>query len=181
MISVVIEIDDDKTLEVGVVTNKGFAGESFIADEHNCPYRIISQPPVEGFRIKVRTLRAILNSAPNLRFRLSRYVHFQSLRTAQIAACNRFHEIEQRLARWLLMSQDRMGSAILPFTQDFLAGMLGTGRASVSVAAGTLQNVGIIDCKRGAVKVVNRKKLEDAACECYGKIRQFEVASQREL
>jgi CRP-like cAMP-binding protein len=181
MISVVIEIDDGKTLEVGVVTNKGFAGESLIADQQTYPYRMVCQPAVEGFRVKVQALRAILNSAPNLRFRLSRYVHFQSLRTAQIAACNRFHEIEQRLARWLLMSHDRVGSAILPFTHDFLASMLGTGRANVSVAAGTLQNVGIIDYKRGAVKIVNHKKLEEAACECYGTIKQFEVASQREL
>jgi len=110
-----------------------------------------------------------------------RYVHFQSLRTAQIAACNRFHEIEQRLARWLLASQDRVGSAILQFTHDFLASMPGTGRAGVTVAAGTLQNAGAIDYKRGAVKVVNRKKLESAGCECYGTIKRFEAASERDL
>jgi len=180
MISVVIEISDRKTLEIAAVTRKGFAGESLIADQQTCPYRMISQPPVEGFRVKIDAMRTILNSTPDLRLRLSRYVHFQSLRTAQIAACNRFHEIEQRLARWLLMSQDRVGSAILPFTHDFLASMLGTGRANVTVAAGALQNAGAIEYKRGAVKVVNRRKLENAACECYAKIRQFEVASQLE-
>jgi CRP-like cAMP-binding protein len=180
MISVVIELDDGKTLEIGVVTNKGFAGESLIADQQTCPYRMICQPAVEGFRIKVQALREILNSAPHLRVRLNRYVHFQSIRTAQIAACNRFHEIEQRLARWLLMSQDRVGSAILPFTHDFLASMLGTGRANVTVAARSLHNAGAIEYKRGAVKVVNRRKLEGAVCECYATIKRFEAASERE-
>ncbi len=181
MISVVIEVSDGKTLEVGTVTRKGFAGESLIAEQHTCPYRMIAQPAVQGFRIGIDGLRTILNSAPSLRVRLDRYVHFQSLRTAQIAACNRFHEIEQRLARWLLMSQDRVGSAVLPFTHDFLASMLGTGRANVSVAAGTLQDAGVIEYKRGAVKVVNRRKLEGAVCECYGTIKRFEAASEREL
>lgn len=178
MISVVIEMSDNRTLEVGTVTKKGFAGESLIADQQTCPYRLICEPRVEGFRIKVEALRTILHSAPNLRFRLSRYVHFQSLRTAQIAACNRFHEIEQRLARWLLMSQDRIGSTILPFTHDFLASMLGTGRASVSVAAGILQKAGFVEYKRGTVKVVNRGGLEDAACECYRMIKRFEAAQE---
>lgn len=180
MISVVIEIDEQKTLEIGVVTNKGFAGEAFIAEAHVHPYRMIAQPAVEGFRVKVQTLRTILNSTPNFRLRLSRYVHFQSLRTAQIAACNRFHEIGQRLARWLLMSQDRMGAAVLPFTHAFLASMLGTGRASVSVATGILQDAGVIDYKRGAVKVLDRKKLEDCVCECYGRIKRLEAVSERE-
>lgn len=176
MICVVVEISDSKTLEIAAVTKKGFAGESLIADLHRCPYRMISQPPIEGFRVKVEALRTILNSTPDLRLRLNRYVHFQSLRTAQIAACNRFHEIEQRLARWLLMSQDRIGSTILPFTHDFLASMLGTGRASVSVAAGILQKAGFVEYKRGTVEVVNRDGLEDAACECYRMIKRFEAA-----
>jgi CRP-like cAMP-binding protein len=179
MISIVAELKDGRTLEVGIVTKAGFAGESLTVGHKWCPYRMISQPPVEGFRVKVQTLRSILNSAPNLLLHLSRHVHFRSLRTAQIAACNRFHEIGQRLARWLLMSQDRVGSAILPFTHDFLASMLGTGRASVSVAAAALQKAGLIEYRRGAVKVLNRKRLEEVACECYGTIKQFEAESER--
>jgi len=180
MISLVIEISDSRTLEVGVITKKGFAGEALTADENTCPYRMTCQPAVEGFQVEVEALRKVLRSAPDLRLRLNRYVHFQSLRTAQIAACNRFHEIEQRLARWLLMSQDRVGSPTLPFTHEFLAAALGTGRASVSVAAGILQKAGAIQYRRGAVKVTNRQQLEDATCECYGTIKQFEAASERE-
>ncbi len=180
MISVVVEISDSRTLEVGVITKKGFAGEALTADQHTCPYKLICQPAVEAFQIEADALRKVLHTAPDLRFRLDRYVHFQSLRTAQIAACNRFHEIEQRLARWLLMSQDRVASPMLPFTHEFLATTLGTGRASVSVAAGILQKAGAIQYRRGALKVTNRKKLEEAACECYGAIKEFEVASERE-
>ncbi len=91
---------------------------------------------------------------------------------SQIADCDRFHEIERRLARWLLMSQDRVGSALLPFTHEFLASMLGTGRASVSIAAGILQKPGFIQYRRGAVRVLNCKNLEHATCECYLTIKQ---------
>lgn len=180
MISVVLEISDSRTLEVGVITKKGFAGEALTADQHTCPYKLICQPAMKGFQVEADALRKVLPTAPDLRFRLDRYVHFQSLRTAQIAACNRFHEIEPRLARWLLMSQDRVGSSTLPFTHEFLATALGTGRASVSVAAGILQKLGAIQYRRGAVKVINRRQLEDATCECYGTIKQFEAASERE-
>ena len=96
------------------------------------------------------------------------------MQIAQTAACNRLHFIEQRLARWLLMTQDRVASGSLPVTHDFLATMLGTDRPSVSVAAGVLQRKGFIEYARGAVKIVNRKKLEDSACECYGVIRQYD-------
>ncbi len=180
MISVLIEISDSRTLEVGVITRKGSAGEALTADQHMCPYKLICQPAMEALQVEAEALRQVLHSAPDLRLRLSRYVHFQSLRTAQIAACNRFHGIEQRLARWLLMSQDRVGSPVLPFTHEFLAAALGTGRASVSVAAGILQKTGTIQYRRGALKVTNRTKLEEAACECYGTIKEFEVASERE-
>ena len=179
MVSIVIEISDGRTLEVGVVTKKGFAGGLSGVDQGTYPYRLICQPPVDGFRIKGEALQQILPAAPGLRSRLSRYANFQCLRVSQIAACNRFHEIEQRLARWLLMSQDRVGSSSLPFTHEFLASMLGTGRASVSIAAGILQKAGFIQYKRGAVRVLNRKNLENAACECYQTIKQFETESEQ--
>jgi CRP-like cAMP-binding protein len=97
----------------------------------------------------------------------------QGLQIAQIAACNRLHEIEQRLARWLLMCQDRVDSEFLPVTHEFLAQMLGTGRPSVSLAAGILQKAGTIENLRGTVKILNRNHLEAAACECYKTIQQF--------
>ena len=176
MVCVVAETSDGKTLEVGLATHAGFAGESLAVGQDWCPYRLITQPAIEGLRIKAEALLKDLPETPDLRLRLARYVKFQSLRTSQIAVCNRFHEIEQRLARWLLMSQDRVGSPILPFTHEFLSSMLGTGRASVTVAAGVLQKSGLIRYQHGAVKVLNRKGLEESVCECYEAIKQFEAA-----
>ncbi len=160
------------------MTKKGFVGGLLAVGQRTNPYRMICQPPVDGFRIKVEAMQQILPSAPDLRSRLSHYANFQSLRVSQIAACNRFHEIEQRLARWLLMSHDRIGSASLPFTHEFLASMLGTGRASVSIAAGILQKAGFIQYRRGAVRILSRKNLEHATCECYLTIKQFEAESE---
>ena len=177
MISVVAEMSDGRTLEVGVVTRAGFVGALLTVANNTCPYRMVAQPPVEGFRIRIDALHKILPEAPELRFRLARYVKFQALRMSQVAACNRFHEIERRLARWLLMSQDRLEAARLPFTHEFLANMLGTGRASISLAAAMLQESGLIQYQRGWVKVRNRKGLEGAACECYRIIRQYETES----
>ena len=174
MVAVVIEISD-RTLEVGVVTRRGFAGESLALCQTMAPYRMICQPPGDGFRVKADVLNEILLSTPQLQSQLNRYVRFQLLRLSQIAACSRFHETEQRLARWLLMSQDRVGSEVLPFTHEFLASMLGTGRAIVSIAAEILQKAGLIQYRRGTVRILDRLNLEDAACECYRVIKQFEA------
>ena len=89
------------------------------------------------------------------------------MQSTQLAACNRLHDVVERLARWLLMSQDRIGGTILPLTQEFLAQMLGTRRASVTVAAGVLQKAKMIEYSRGSVKILNRAKLEEVACDCY--------------
>jgi CRP-like cAMP-binding protein len=89
------------------------------------------------------------------------------MQATQVAACNRLHDVAERLARWLLMSQDRVGGETVPLTQEFLSHMLGTRRASVTVAAGILQKAGLIKYVRGFVTIVDRRKLEEAACECY--------------
>src|SRR5207237_8811596 len=114
-----------------------------------------------------------LRETPELRRVLNRYGIVKGLQIAQISACNRLHEIEQRLARWLLMCQDRVNSDLLPITHELLAQMLGTGRPSVSLAAGILQKAGMIENVRGKVKIQNRKALESAACECYKAIQHF--------
>ncbi|HEY4839447.1 MAG TPA: helix-turn-helix domain-containing protein, partial [Candidatus Acidoferrales bacterium] len=95
------------------------------------------------------------------------------LHVAQTAACNRLHDIDRRLARWLLMAHDRVDSGTLRITHDFLATMLGTDRPSVSQAAGNLQKMNIIQYRRGTVKILNRTALEGRACECYGVIQRY--------
>jgi CRP-like cAMP-binding protein len=119
-------------------------------------------------------LQNTLASAPHLQLMLTRYAAIQGMQVAQTAACNRLHDIGQRLARWLLMTQDRVDSGSLPITHDFLATMLGTDRPTVSMAAAVLQRKKLIAYTRGAVKIVNRKKLENSACECYGAIQQYD-------
>jgi hypothetical protein len=105
---------------------------------------------------------------------LNRYAQIQGMQVAQLAACNRLHEIEKRLARWMLMCQDRVESDLLPMTHEFFAQMLGAGRPSVTLAAGVLQRAGIIRYSRGKVTILNRRGLEDAACECYRVIQRFD-------
>lgn len=136
--------------------------------------REIIQIAGDGFRMMGNALERILRSAPQLQILLNRHTGLQGMQVAQTAACNRLHDIQQRLSRWLLMTQDRVGSGVLPITHDFIATMMGTDRSTVSLAAAVLQKKEIIDYVRGAVKIVNRRKLEKTACECYDVILQFE-------
>jgi hypothetical protein len=160
-------------VEIAIVGREGLVGTPLAVGLNRGPYRAIMQIPGNGLRVKSALLEDCLPDTPELRLVLNRYILIQGLQVAQIAACNRLHEIEQRLARWLLMCQDRMDSELLPVTHDFLAQMLGTGRPSVSLASGLLQRAGMIENQRGTVKILNRKSLEDSACECYRAMQQF--------
>ena len=167
LVSLVVETQDGRTVEVGVVGNDGIAGVPSSVGLRKSPLREVVQIAGDGFRIGVRDLQRVLPLAPELRSLLNRYAVLQGLQVSQTAACNRLHEVGPRLARWLLMVQDRGESGILAITHDFLATMLGTDRPSVTLAAGILQKKGAIEYTRGSVKIRNRAKLEAAACECY--------------
>lgn len=171
--SLVVLTRDGRSVEVSIVGHEGIVGTPLAVGLHRGPYRSIMQISGTAFRIKPDLLEEVLEGAPELRLLLNRFVLIQGLQIAQIAACNRLHEIEQRLARWLLMCQDRVNSEYLPVTHEFLAQMLGTGRPSVSLAAGILQKAGTIENARGNVKILNRPELESAACECYRAIQHF--------
>jgi CRP-like cAMP-binding protein len=171
--SLVVPTSDGRSVEVAIVGHEGIVGTPLAVGLHRGPYRAIMQIPGTAARIKSDILEGRLPQTSELRLVLNRYVLMQGLQIAQIAACNRLHEIEQRLARWLLMCQDRVESECLPVTHEFLAQMLGTGRPSVSLAAGILQRAGIIENLRGMVRILNRKELEAAACECYKAMQRF--------
>ncbi len=173
LISLVVAMENGKTVEAAVLGNEGAAGIPSAVYITHSPLREVVQVAGDGFRVKVLSLQAILKSAPEFQMILSRYAVVQGIQVAQTAACNRLHDVEQRLARWLLMAQDRVETAPVTITHDFLSTMLGTDRPSVSLAAGVLQRKKYIEYTRGAVKVLNRKKLESSACECYGVIRQY--------
>ena len=174
LISLVVVMKDGRTAEAGIVGNEGFTGTLAAVGLSRSPLHAVVQITGDGFRVEVGALQDTLVSAPHLQLILSRYAAIRGMQVAQTAACNRLHDIGQRLARWLLMTQDRVDSGSLLITHDFLATMLGTDRPSVSEAAGVLQKKKLIEYTRGAVKIVNRKKLENSACECYGVIQQYD-------
>jgi CRP-like cAMP-binding protein len=174
LISLVVVRKNGKTAEAGIVGNEGFTGTLAAVGLSRSTLQAVIQITGDGSRVEVGALQNTLESAPHLQLILSRYAAIRGMQVAQTAACNRLHGIEQRLARWLLMTQDRVGSASLPITHDFLATMLGTDRPTVSLAARVLQKKKLIEYIRGAVKIVNRKALERSACECYAVIRQYD-------
>ena len=173
MVSLVFTTQKGESVEVGVVGSEGFTPIPVAAGLRRSPHRAVMQIGGEGFKVSVGHLEEVLLSSPKLHSGLNRYAAIHGLQVAQTAGCNRLHDIEQRLSRWLLLAQDRVGSGLLRITHDFLAMMLGTDRPSVSLAAGGLQKKRIIEYTRGSVKILNRKKLEGSACECYGIIQQF--------
>ncbi len=174
MASLVVLTSDGESVEVAIVGKEGMIGTPLAVGLTYAPWRAIIQVRGAGLRIRAEALQQVLQDAPELRLILSRYLLIQSLQVAQIAACNRLHSIEQRLARWLLMCQDRVNSDLLPVTHELLSQMLGAGRPSVSLVAGNLQRAGIIRNLRGSLKIIARDQLEKLACECYRSILRFD-------
>jgi CRP-like cAMP-binding protein len=173
MISLVVVTEDGRTVEVGVVGREGFSGAALAVGLRTSSVREVVQIAGDGFRIGASAVEKLMRSAPELRMTMGRYAVILGMQISQTAACNRLHSIEQRLARWLLVTRDRVDSGYLPITHDFLATMLGTDRPTVSLAASTLQKKGILEYKRGAVKILDRPQLQACACECYQVIEQF--------
>jgi CRP-like cAMP-binding protein len=166
LVSLVVAMREGKTVEVGVVGREGLIGTPGAVGLHRSPHRAVVQIGGDALRIQIDVLRSLLPSTPRLQFMTSRHAVIQGMQAAQSAACNRIHGIEQRLARWLLIMQDRMDEGLLRITHDFMATMLGTDRPSVSLAAGVLQRKGTIEYSRGVVRILDRRKLEECACEC---------------
>jgi CRP-like cAMP-binding protein len=178
--SILMVLGNGKIVEVGLTGAGGFVGLPLLAGLRSSANRVIMQVAGSAFRISARNMTATLADCPVLRERLGQFGQEVALQSAQIAACNRLHNANQRLARWLLMSQDRLGGDQVHLTQEFLAHMLGMRRASVTVALGYLQKAGHIAYVRGAVKIRNRSGLEAATCECYGSITQQQKQWKKE-
>jgi CRP-like cAMP-binding protein len=173
MTSMVVLAGDGRSVEVALVGHEGMVGTPLVMSLKRAPYRAIMQIGGQGVRINAETLTQILPAATCLQLKLGRFILVQGLQMAQLAACNRLHELEQRLSRWLLMCQDRVDTPQLNLTHEFLAQMLGTGRPSVSLALGMLERAGVIENLRGSIRIVNRKGLEETACECYDVVQNF--------
>jgi|SRR5579862_2254333 len=170
--SVLSVMKDGRCVEVGLIGKEGLVGAAVVAGFRKSFTRVIAQVDATAFRLDADVLVDLVAQSPELRHQLERFSQVTAVEVAQLAACNGLHQVHQRLARWLLMSQDRIGSKSVPLTQEFLALMLGTQRSSVTIAAGVLQRAGIIAYTRGHVTILSRPALEQAACECYQVIRQ---------
>ena len=165
--SVLTVMPDGKSVEVGLIGKEGFVGLPVIFGFKTSPLRIVIQSDATAYRVDVPTLRKILPECPQLEKQLQRFTMILGMQSTQLAACNRLHDVEERLARWLLMSHERIGGETMPLTQEFLGQMLGTRRSSVSMAASILQKAGMITYTRGNVTIVDKPKLAEAACDCY--------------
>jgi CRP-like cAMP-binding protein len=158
---------DDHTLEVGMTGDEGMCGHSTVLGVDDAPLRALVQGAGKSLRIKATTFRQHLENIPSLRQIMLGYIHVRLGQLAQTAACTRFHVVEARLARWLLMTQDRAHSDSFDVTQEFLAFMLGVRRVGVTAAARILQSRKLIRYARGHITVLDREGLEAAACICY--------------
>jgi CRP-like cAMP-binding protein len=161
---------EGKSVEVGLTGREGFVGLPLLVGFLTSPTRAVTQIAGTAFRVSAKDMIHLLALCPQLVKLLNRYSQEFALQVTQVAVCNRLHRVDQRLARWFLMSQDRMGGSSFVLTQEFLSHMLGTRRASVTMAAGVLHKAGLIIYKRGKVTIKNRRGLEKASCECYAKL-----------
>lgn len=166
--SLVNTMANGQAAEVGTIGNEGMVGLPLLLGDDRAPTSVYVQVPGAGLRMTAARFSAELARSASMRMVMHRYAHALFNQVAQSAACNHFHSLEQRCCRWILMTHDRMQSDDFLLTQEFLAMMLGVQRTGVSVAAGALQRAGLIRYSRGVVTILDRRRLRQRACECYG-------------
>ncbi|MGA7156772.1 MAG: Crp/Fnr family transcriptional regulator [Acidobacteriaceae bacterium] len=171
--SVVTLMEDGAMAEVGLVGSEGLVGSVHLMGPSKIPTRCFVQLEGAALRIRFSDLTHAFREDPEFRERVLECVQEQTAGLCQLAGCNRLHDNEERLARWLLMAQDRARTDMLNFTQEFLAMMLGARRTTVTLIAGALQKRGLIRYQRGKVRILNRRGLEAASCDCYQVIKEL--------
>jgi CRP-like cAMP-binding protein len=177
-LSIVTVMEDGGAVEVGTIGHEGMAGASLVNFVESVPTRCVVQVEASAKRIPREAFIAELRSNAELLDVMRRYSQAWTDQVGRAGSCNAVHSIEERCARWLVMTHDRVESDVLPLTQDFLAIMLGVRRPSVTLAASTLQQAGLIEYTRGKITVLDRPRLEAAACKCY---RATQAAYERLL
>jgi CRP-like cAMP-binding protein len=172
VVSLVTEMEDGSSIEVATVGPEGIVGLPVFLGDTTIAGRAFVQVPGEGARMETEAFRRALGRSPKLHQLLSRYTLALLNLLAQNSACNRSHSVEERLARWLLLTEDRVHEPTFPMTQEFMSQMLGVSRPTVSKTASILQKAGFITYVRGQITVTDRPGLEAASCECYRVIRK---------
>lgn len=170
--SVTTQMKDGATVEVGTIGHEGMTGLPVFHGAAHSPLRTFVQVPGEALRVPVAAFRAAAAPGTALHELLHRFAQAYYILTAQSAGCNRLHPVEERCARWLLLTHDRVTADTFPLSHEFLGYMLGVRRASVTIAMGTLQRAGLLTYHRGIITILDRTGLEEAACECYAVIRR---------
>jgi CRP-like cAMP-binding protein len=175
VISAILPMQDGRGVEVGNVGNEGFSAIEVLTGTKLTLNNYFAQIGGDALRITATDFMHAVESIPELRQVTSAFLHGFLSQAFQSVACNRLHTVDQRFARWILITQDRVGADDFYLTQEFIASMLGVHRPTVSVAAAQFQQSGLIDFKRGNIRILSRKGLEEASCECYFNVRdQFQ-------
>jgi CRP-like cAMP-binding protein len=173
LVSIVTPLEEGQTVEVLVVGREGMVGlGSLDSLDYTVPTCAMGQIAGRALKLNAEIVREEFNRAGQLFKNVFHYIQFVMVQTGQNVACNRMHELEARLAKWLLMVRDRQNSNTFTLTHDFLAQMLGAQRASVTLAAGTLQRAGFINYYRGKIEIIADEELQQVSCECYAAIRK---------
>jgi CRP-like cAMP-binding protein len=171
--SLLATLSEGSEVEVSMTSQEGFPEAIFLLGPETAQRDCMMQVGGTGLRMPFFEFENAFHTDEVLRRLVLRLVQFQSFMSSQLVACNGQHDAEERLARWLLMVQDRVHEPELPLTQEFLGQMLGSRRSTVTLAASNLQRAGIIEYRRGHIKVLDRERLIDTACECYGAISEL--------
>jgi CRP-like cAMP-binding protein len=171
VVSLVNVLSDGSAVESATIGQEGMVGLPIFLGATTMSAQAFVQVEGTGYRLSVEDFRSELERGPDFRLALNRYTQALISMISQTSACNRRHSAEERCARWLLLTHDRVGGDSFELTQKFLALMLGVRRATVTVAVGMLHKAGLIDNERGVITVVNREGLENASCECYAIVR----------
>lgn len=166
-ISLVAKVTGHPALEMGLIGNEGMLGATLVLGVNTARLRSVVQGSGTALRLSAVRFQRELQQSPALRRTLSRYLYVLLAQLAQSSACTRFHEIQARLARWLLLTHDRAHADHFHLTHLYLADMLGVRRSTVTIAAGALQRRKLIHYSRGNIRIVNRRGLEAVSCECY--------------
>ncbi len=178
LVSLLTAVDNKRILEVGMVGNEGMVGMPMALGIGVSAVRALVQGGGTAMRMTAALFRAEFRNNMPLQRALFRYTHLLMAQVSQTAACNRFHDAESRLARWLLMTSDRVQTDEFRLTHEFLAHMLGVRRVGVTKAASDLQRRKLIDYSRGNIRILDRKRLETAACPCYRIVKNLQDNAQ---
>jgi CRP-like cAMP-binding protein len=166
-ISLIVPMGGTSRLEVGIAGSEGFYGVPIALGAEISPVQALVQGAGTAWRMGASAFRRELAEVPALSECIHRYIYVLMAQFTQTAGCNRFHLVEQRVARWLLMTADRSHAATFSMTHEFFAGMLGVRRVGITEAASALQQRSLIGYRRGVITIFDRKGLERAACPCY--------------